>query len=49
MDKKILNQKNNDSLENGFELLDLLEDWLVDHLAVMDKKYTACFNEHGLL
>jgi len=32
----------------GFDLIDYLEDWLVDHLANMDKKYVACFHEHGL-
>jgi len=30
------------------ELLDFLEDWLVDHLGIQDKKYTDCFNNHGL-
>jgi hemerythrin len=30
------------------ELLDTTEDWLVNHLAYYDKKYTECFNEHGL-
>lgn len=30
------------------ELMDFLEDWLVDHLENQDKKYTKCFNEHGL-
>ncbi|MFZ2310796.1 MAG: bacteriohemerythrin [Patescibacteria group bacterium] len=30
------------------ELLDFLEDWLIDHLSGQDKKYTKCFNEHGL-
>ncbi|NMB48443.1 hemerythrin family protein [Candidatus Kuenenbacteria bacterium] len=30
------------------EVIDFLEDWLVDHLATQDKKYTRCFNEHGL-
>jgi len=46
---KFLTKKNDDPIKTGFELIDFLEDWLVDHLAVMDKKYTACFNEHGLL
>ncbi len=30
------------------ELIDFLEDWLVDHLATMDRKYVECFHEHGL-
>lgn len=29
-------------------LLDFLSDWLVGHLSNQDKKYTKCFNEHGL-
>lgn len=29
-------------------LVDFLENWLVDHLEVQDKKYTKCFNDHGL-
>lgn len=30
------------------ELLDFLENWLVEHLEIQDKKYTTCFNNHGL-
>jgi len=30
------------------ELVDFLENWLIDHLDTQDKKYTKCFNEHGL-
>jgi hemerythrin-like metal-binding protein len=30
------------------ELLDFVENWLIDHLSSFDKKYTQCFNEHGL-
>jgi hemerythrin len=29
-------------------LFDFLEAWLIDHLDTYDKKYTKCFNEHGL-
>jgi hemerythrin-like metal-binding protein len=32
-----------------FDLIDFLENWLVEHLVLQDKKYTTCFNEHGLL
>ncbi|MHB9019884.1 MAG: bacteriohemerythrin [Minisyncoccota bacterium] len=32
----------------SFELIDFLEDWIVEHLELEDKKYTKCFNEHGL-
>lgn len=35
-------------MENPFELMDFLEDWLVDHIMGMDKKYGPCFKEHGL-
>jgi len=35
-------------LELSFKLIDFLEDWLVGHLANMDKKYVECFHEHGL-
>jgi hemerythrin len=31
-----------------YDLIDFLENWLVDHLETLDKKYTKCFNEHGL-
>lgn len=30
------------------ELIDFLEDWLVNHVNGLDKKYTKCFNDHGL-
>lgn len=30
------------------DLIDFLEDWLVNHLEIYDKKYTKCFHEHGL-
>lgn len=30
------------------ELMDFLENWLVFHLEAHDRKYTKCFNEHGL-
>lgn len=30
------------------ELIDLMEDWLVEHIAVHDKKYVDCFHKHGL-
>ncbi|NTU69600.1 hemerythrin family protein [bacterium] len=37
-----------DYLTLAFALIDFLEDWLVDHLQNMDKKYVECFNSHGL-
>lgn len=30
------------------ETIDMLENWLIQHIMIQDKKYTACFNEHGL-
>ena len=36
------------TVEFAFELVDFLEDWLIDHLMVVDQKYKKCFNEHGL-
>jgi len=46
---EFLARKNEDPLKVSYELLDFLEDWLVHHLAELDKKYTSCFNEHGLV
>jgi hemerythrin-like metal-binding protein len=36
------------SVEFAFELVDFLEDWLIDHLMIVDQKYKKCFAEHGL-
>ena len=36
------------TVEFAFELLDFLEDWLINHLMVMDQKYKKCFHDHGL-
>jgi len=30
------------------EFIAFLEDWLINHLEVYDKKYVECFHEHGL-
>ena len=38
----------NNELSTTFDLVDYLEDWLLDHLASMDKKYTNCFHDNGL-
>jgi hemerythrin-like metal-binding protein len=35
-------------VESTFNLVDFLENWLLDHLMNMDKKYVVCFKEHGL-
>jgi len=34
--------------EFALELADFLEGWLIDHLMIIDKKYTDCFHAHGL-
>jgi hemerythrin-like metal-binding protein len=44
-----LSRKDEDPLRVSYELLDFLEDWLVHHLAELDKKYTKCFKDHGLV
>jgi hemerythrin-like metal-binding protein len=36
------------AVEVSINLLDYLEDWLLDHLITMDKKYVQCFKDHGL-
>ncbi|MEI7765731.1 MAG: hypothetical protein WCI93_04085, partial [bacterium] len=38
----------NYTVEFAFELVDFLEDWLLNHLMVVDQKYIKCFHEHGL-
>lgn len=38
----------NREIEISFELVDYLENWLLEHLAEQDKKYTKCFNDNGL-
>ena len=40
--------KKGDPKAIGFELLYFLERWLFIHLDGKDKKYTECFNQHGL-
>ncbi|MFQ5475278.1 MAG: bacteriohemerythrin [Candidatus Nanoarchaeia archaeon] len=35
-------------IESSFETIDFLEDWLINHILEVDKRYTKCFNEHGL-
>ena len=45
---KFLDEKVENQLIKSFELLEFLENWLVGHLATMDKSYTKCFNQHGL-
>lgn len=32
----------------SYRVLDFLEDWWLDHVTGTDRKYVACFQEHGL-
>lgn len=36
------------TIDFAFELVDFLEDWLINHLMVVDQKYVKCFHENGL-
>jgi hemerythrin-like metal-binding protein len=42
--KKFLENK----VDISFDLINFLEDWLVDHLCNLDKKYVECFHKNGL-
>jgi hemerythrin len=45
----VLKEKNpNYTVEFAFELIDFLEDWLINHLMVVDQQYKECFHSHGL-
>lgn len=37
-----------EKIDPTIDLMDFFEDWLVNHLNYMDKKYAKCFHEHGL-
>lgn len=43
-----LQGKEAEIMEDPFKLFDFLEDWLVEHIMGMDKRYGPCFNQHGL-
>ena len=32
----------------AMEIIDFLENWLIEHIENIDKKYVQCFKEHGL-
>lgn len=40
--------KDGNLLGDGFELLALLENWLVNHLETMDKKFASLFSRNGI-
>ena len=46
--EEIRSNHKQDIVAQGFQLLDLMEDWLIVHMNTMDKKYSFWFNEHGL-
>lgn len=46
--EKFVADKSENRTALAMKLLDFLENWLVEHLEIHDKKYTKCFNEHGL-
>ncbi|HNX11129.1 MAG TPA: bacteriohemerythrin [bacterium] len=39
---------NENGVDISVDLIDFLEDWLVNHLLNLDRKYVDCFHEHGL-
>jgi hemerythrin len=41
-------QKNQNQSFLSYDIVDFLEDWILVHIATEDKKYTRCFNDHGL-
>lgn len=43
-----LQDKKDDLVDNPFQLMDFLEDWLIDHDVYTDKLFGPCFNENGL-
>jgi hemerythrin len=46
--KEFMKRFRNKEASISFELINFLQDWLIDHIMGTDKKYTKCFNEHGL-
>lgn len=42
------NRFTGNEMEVAGELAELMENWLIDHIAVYDKKYVKCFRDHGL-
>ena len=46
--EQMIKDSEGDAISLAFKLIDFLEDWLINHLMVIDQKYVACFREHGL-
>lgn len=46
--KTLQEKQEGNEIEVSFELMDFLEDWLLEHIQHLDKKYVACFKEHGV-
>lgn len=44
MQTNFINQKN----DMSFDLIDFLEDWLINHIETVDRRYVACFQENGV-
>lgn len=40
--------KTEDNYKTSIDLLDFMENWLIDHVNDMDKKYVKCFKDNGL-
>ena len=45
---KITYLKNNLGKDNILVHIDEIDRWFVQHICSMDKKFTRCFNDHGL-
>jgi hemerythrin len=45
---EFISQKDKDPFKVAYKLLDLLEDWLFNHLSTMDTKYARFLNEQGV-
>ena len=41
-------QYNQNDTPMSFQVIDFLEDWWINHIQGVDKKYTECFHDHGL-
>lgn len=45
---KIMNDKNSDKAILAQNVAQFVADWLINHIMTVDKRYTECFNKHGL-